>query len=232
MKILLNLSEIRRPQFQLCNVLIISYWDKPKKFLTHANQLNLSFKEYPFAVQRLFSRDLPQLYETQFNQLNIWADELGYSSPEFCELSQPAVPLGLCHHPPASCGMMTCGDPCYKDIISGRGGRSSISSHHKPVRPCRVEADPLLMVELMVQVPSPCCQPPLLHPEDIAFNSDRFYDRFYSITLQGSLLPHLGGNNLPQLMWKNFFHQLCCRRDHILHMHCKIKRGAYCCSTH
>lgn len=232
MEILLNFSEIRRPQFQLCDFLTITSWDKLKKFLSQANQLNLSFKEQPFAVQSLFSRDLPQLYETQFNQPSILADELGSSSPQSCELSQPAVPLGFCHHPPTSRGMIS-GDPCYKDIISGRGGRSSISSQHHPVRPCRVEgADPLLMAELMVQVPFPSFPPPLLPPEGIALNSDYFYDPFSRITLQGALLSHLRGSNLPQLGWKNFFHQLCCRRDNILHMHRKINRGDYCCSTH
>jgi len=145
----------------------------------------------------------------------------------------PLSPLGLCHHPPTSQGMMTSGDPCYKDTVSGRGGRSSICSHHNPVRPCRVEEpDPLLMAELMIQVPTPCCQPPLLHPEGTVLNSDCFYDHFYRITLQGAVLPHLRGKNLPQLRWRNFFHQLCCHRDHVLHVHCKIHRGAYCCSTH
>lgn len=168
--------------------------------------------------------------------LTSWAFwQMSWGPPHHSPVSCHSLlsPLGFCHHPPTSRGVMTSGHPCYKDITSGRGGRSSISSQLQPVRPCRVAgADPLLMAELMVQVPFPSFPPPLLHPEGIALNSDYFYHPFSRITRQGALLSHLRGSNLPRLRWKNFFHQLCCCRDHILHMHRKINRGDYCCGTH
>lgn len=195
---MLSFSEIIRLQFQLCNVVTIAY--KHKKFLTQTNQLNHSFKEQPFAVQGLFSRGLSQLHQTKFNQLSIVADEVGHSSPQSCELSQLAVPLGFCYCPPASHGMRTTGKPCYKDIISDKDGRSSTSSHCEPVRSRRVvTANSLLMA---TSVPFPCCTALLLYLEGTAFNL--VYDPFCTVTLQRAVLPQSEGQKSAVVVREEF----------------------------